>query len=214
MAQETIQLEDEGTWPREIHGLVAPNAAQIHQELELERRQSVAGKSWLSTIGESKYRETTERLGLLLRQHTVRAYHCTRVLDTETVLREGLSPLDMDTMAARVYAALEPSLGPAGALKAKAMLLDYAASADDMGCRHWLWFYLTEEQTTCDSSRPLWEYFGGEVTRSALQGQRFRYYPLLKGIGAPALLSAGSRWRKGRTSRSCAASSTGRQATL
>ena len=187
MAHETILLEDEGTWPKEIYGLVAPNAAQIHQELELERRQSMAGKSWLSTIGESKYKETRARLGFFLRQHTVRAYHCARVLDTERVLREGLSPLDMETMVCRVYAALEASLGPADALRAKALLQDYAARADNTGSPHLLWFYLTEGQTTDDACRALLEYYGGEAARNALHGQRFRYYPLLRRVGAPAI---------------------------
>jgi hypothetical protein len=158
MAQETIQLDDEGTWPREIHGLVAPNAAQIHQELELERRQSVAGKSWLSTIGEVKVQGDDRAAGT-----PPEAAHGEGLsLHQGTGYENGPPRRPVDTMAARVYAALEPSLGPAGALKAKAMLQDYAASAENMGSRHLLWFYLTEGQTTDDASRPLWAYFGGK----------------------------------------------------
>lgn len=192
MAKEFIVLEDRTTWPQAFENLILPDVIQISKERAVERSHQLEGKSWLATVATSKYVTVKQEMALLLERYAVKAYHCTRLIHAEKVLREGLFPLKDTTFVKRMQAALktDASFSVSAQEEAAAELSHYVQSDEFLRNQGKLWFYLSEVQTEEFDCHDLFEYYGGRVARAALANQRFRYYPMLKKIGTPVLITA------------------------
>jgi hypothetical protein len=192
MAKEKIVLDDRNTWPQAFENLILPDAIQISKERAVERSHQLEGKSWLSTVATSKYISVKQEMALLLERYTVKAYHCTRLLNTEKILRKGLFPLKDTTFVETMQEALKTdgSTPDSAQEEAAIELNNYIQRDEFLNNQGKLWFYLSEVQTEEFACHDLFEYYGGRVARAALANKRFRYYPLLKKIGTPALISA------------------------
>jgi hypothetical protein len=183
-----IKLEDRSTWPQEIFDCITPNIYRISTERELEQAKNLAGKSWLAAIPDSRYMITRQQLAVLLRGYSIKAYHCTRLLDPEKILQTGLVPLSQQNMTAGLSDALSDFIAPADRLKMEEEVQSYMKSGAFESQQGLLWFYLTEEQTQQYDCQDLLEYYGGRTIRAALQKKRYKFYPLLKRIGTPAVI--------------------------
>ncbi|WP_143741245.1 hypothetical protein [Pontibacter ramchanderi] len=188
-----IILEDKSTWPQEVMDFVAPDMARISQERELELAKNLEGKSWLSTIPDSIYVQTQQHLATILRRYSIKAYHATKLPMPEIVLRTGLLPLSDQTLAtalSEVVAALPSSDSGKEAQKELNQFVRSEAFENQRGL---VWVYLTELQTQQYDSQDLLEFYGGRALRAALANKRYKYFPLLKRLGVPVLITCSVR---------------------
>lgn len=184
-----IQLNDTTTWPTELFDYVNPLIPRIGRERELELAKNLEGKSWLQSIPDSKYLEAQKQLATMLRSYAVRAYHCTRLLDPEINLQSGLEPLRLATLSARIHHVADALPVPDSSFVIEEEIAQFAHSSDFLSQQGLLWFYLSEEQTQHPDSQDLLDFYGGRSLRAVLVEQRFRFYPLLKRMGTPAVLA-------------------------
>ena len=184
-----IILEDIATWPQEILDYVSPNMARISQERELELANNLEGRSWLSNIANSVYVQAQEQLAIMLRSYSIKSYHCTRLLSPDKVLQKGLLPLNLKTLTAGLknMSAILPSSGDS--IEAELELIHFVKSEAFKSQQGLVWVYLTEMQTQQYDSQDLLEYYGGRTLRAALHNKRYKFYPLLKRLGAPTVIA-------------------------
>lgn len=184
-----INLEDLATWPQEILDYVNPNIARISQERELELAKNLEGKSWLSAIPDSIYLQAQQQLAGILRHYSIKSYHCTRLVSPEKVLQKGLQPLSLKTLKAGLknMSMILPS--SAESIEAELELINYIKSSAFESQQGMVWVYLTEKQTQQYDCQDLLEFYGGRALRAALHNKRYKFYPILKRLGAPTVIA-------------------------
>ncbi|GGG17669.1 hypothetical protein [Pontibacter amylolyticus] len=184
-----IILEDISTWPQEILDYVSPNLARISQERELELAKNLQGKSWLSNIPDSIYVRAQKQLAIMLRSYAIKAYHCTRLISPEKALQKGLLPLSLKTLAKGLKNMSTLLASPEDSVEAELELIHFVKGEDFKNQQGLVWLYLTEAQTQQYDCQDLQEFYGGRSLRAALANKRYKYYPLLKRLGAPAVIA-------------------------
>ena len=184
-----ILLEDITTWPQEIIDYVRPNIAQISQERELELAKNLEGKSWLSNIPDSIYIQTRRQLAIMLRNYSIKSYHCTRLVSPQKVLQKGLQPLSLKTLKAGLKNMSTSFASSAESIEAELELIHYLKGEAFKKQQGLVWVYLSEMQTQQFESQDLLEFYGGRALRAALHNKRYKFYPVLKRLGAPAVVA-------------------------
>ncbi|MDO6389496.1 hypothetical protein Q4E40_05120 [Pontibacter sp. BT731] len=184
-----ILLEDITTWPQEILDYISPNIIRISQERELELANNLQGKSWLSNIPDSMYVKAQKELAGMLRSYAIKAYHCTRLLSPAKALQTGLLPLNLKILKTGLKNMSALLASPDDRVEAELELIHFVKSDAFKNQQGLVWLYLTEAQAEQYDCQDLMEFYGGRALRAALYEKRFKYYPLLKRLGTPALIA-------------------------
>ncbi|MBX0334775.1 hypothetical protein K3G39_16155 [Pontibacter sp. HSC-14F20] len=184
-----IILEDIATWPQDIIDYITPDIFRIGQERELELTKNLEGKSWLSAIPDSMYVQTQKQLAIMLRSYSIKAYHCTRLINPEKVLKTGLLPLSRQMLAKGLSNVAPILVSTEDSFEAEEELRDFVRSDAFKNQQGLVWVYLTEMQTQQYDCQDLSEYYGGRTLRAALFNKRYKFHPLLKRLGVPVVIA-------------------------
>ncbi|PVY43830.1 hypothetical protein [Pontibacter virosus] len=184
-----IILEDKTTWPQDIIDYVAPNIARIGQERELELTKNLEGKSWLSAIPDSLYVQAQKQLAIMLRSYAIKSYHCTRLLTPEKIYKTGLLLLGKKTLTAGLSNLATFLEMPEDRIEAEEELKDFVRSDAFKNRQGFVWVYLTEAETEQYDCQDLVDFYGGRALRAALVRKRYKFYPPLKRLGIPVVIT-------------------------
>ena len=184
-----IDLSNENTWPKEILEMLRDRVAQTREEKKAELAAHLDGSYLFNPPQTPVYNQTQNQLELLLREHKVRAFHCTKLANFNEVYQSGLVVLRPEFIKRIVLTELRKKGLNSALIRKAEEAFDRFLSRKDFDSRGGMvWFVLTEKMTDDYGCEDFFRYFGGEVTRRALEDLKDKIFPVLEEIGVPAVV--------------------------
>jgi len=186
-----IDLSDTSTWPPKVLELLASTARETRREKSTELAAHLDGSHRHRSLTCSVYKQTRETLEALLLDFEIRAFHCTRLLDPESVKRNGLEILSPVTAKLRLLDSLRQAGVAENLLASAAQAFDNCENTGEFEHRQgMLWFALNKEMIDGSGCADLLQHFGGEIARHALDSLADKLFPVLASIGIPCVVEA------------------------
>lgn len=183
-----IRFDDDNSFPQKIRDLIYTNADAIRLEKEIEHQALLNGQQWDNSIETPIYDETIASLETELTNHLAVAFHCTRIFDENEILQNGLNILDINILRQQVTSNLKRFVISNDLDEINSLFDDFIEKNKHKYRDGLLWLILSEKLSKDIGCHDLFSFYGGEVTRRALEPQREKYYPVLKQIGKPILI--------------------------
>lgn len=184
-----IDLSNEDTWPKAILEMLRSRVAQTREEKKAELAAHNDGSYLFNPPQTPIYDLTQNQLELLLREHEVRAFHCTKLTDFNEVYRSGLVALSPEFIKHIVLTELRKKGLDSSLIHKAENAFDRFFSRKDFDSRGGMvCFVLTKEMIDNSGCEDFFRYFGGEVTRRALWELEEQVFPVLEEVGVPAVV--------------------------
>lgn len=128
-----------------------------------------------------------KELRILLLDCYFKCYHCTRLIDKDVVIKDGIKALNIRDFKIKVMKATEHHLTEDQKLILNNCFAKY--SEGKFGRReNLIWFVSNLHLTESAGCQDFFNYFGGEVTRRILDAHKNEFYPILGKIGKPFII--------------------------
>lgn len=184
-----IDFDNFNTWPKEIKLLLKDKSKAIFEEKEKEMKSFEDGSYIENPVNIETYNEVKNTLeSIIIKEDTI-GYHCTRITSSNNIQKTGLKKLILTEYKQIVLNELEKM----GLKTTKLEEIDLAfqnfinqrknSNRDNM-----VWFTLNRSMIFSHGCSYLFKYFGGEVSRRALQDIEKESLVYLSKIGTPAVV--------------------------
>jgi hypothetical protein len=165
-----IILDDASTWDRHIHEVILENLSKINDEITNMRiafSDDPYGSAFVNG-SMSNYNAVVDMLSVMLNDFSIRAYHCTRVMDFNEIALNGLRKLNIFDHCDYIFKILRKcsedyDFVHQNVIKA---LGKYKDNRENM-----VWFVLNTELIFDRGCYWFYNYFGGEAFRRIIEAE-------------------------------------------
>ncbi len=183
-----IDFENEKTWPSDICDLIFSNVDIIKKEKDAKEKHNLRECNHLCSIETPILSSTLNILERTLSKYEIKATHCTKLIDFDSILYGGLKLLTKETILTEILRTLSPLLPPKDISEIINLFDNYENDKGFENRQNMIWFVLTEDFSNDIGCQDLFKYYGGEVTRRILYSKKDKYYPLLEKLGKPCIV--------------------------
>jgi len=168
-----------------IHDLKIENV-QVKNYLRSERRY------WCGFDTPVKDSLRSELKQLLINE-SFECYHCTKVINPNEIVLNGLHVLKTSDLKNRVLKTIGPYINDN---QRKYFIECFDSYVDgSLGIREkMIWFVPNLKEVDDQGCELFFEYYGGEITRRLLYDRKDEFYPILKQLGSPIIVQCSVRF--------------------
>lgn len=184
-----IELDNTRTWPNEIWDILKENLETINNELKYEFYAYSKGLQWHKSIVTPEYDKAKSKIIEIISRLEIKAYHCTKLTSWEGIYKEGLKTLNYDFHVIKVLEEMKKlEINDDILYRVKESFNRFEREGKYGKRENMLWFVLSRDLTDCRGCEYFFKYFGGEVTRRALEQIESELLPILSNIGIPSVV--------------------------
>lgn len=185
--QESIIVETISSLPSKIIELIEANKDELNDEYNGENHYIETGECYIKSFPTPVKNKIKEELKKMLLGKNFKCFHCTRLLDKNEILQNGLKKLCIKELKTRVFRVLKHYLTD----QQIKILIDSFDGYNEgtFGSReNMIWFVSSQRLAKSKGCDPFYQYYGGEATRRILSEHENIFLPILSKIGSPMII--------------------------